>query len=104
MFEGLHEGRILCSAAADDNILLTGGESTVKLTESLYTICIIFGTFLQVVCVWKIQYSGPKDRSKAQLQLKHTLYGHTGPITCLAASTSYNLILSGSKVRYQLLW
>ena len=31
MFEGLHEGRILCSAAADDNILLTGGESTVKL-------------------------------------------------------------------------
>ena len=30
VFEGLHEGRILCTAAADDNVLLTGGESTVS--------------------------------------------------------------------------
>ncbi len=30
MFEGLHQGRILCSAVADDATLLTGGESTVR--------------------------------------------------------------------------
>ena len=30
VFEGLHEGRILCSAATDDNLLLTGGESAVS--------------------------------------------------------------------------
>ena len=35
MFEGLHEGRILCSAAADDNILLTGGESTVCYNQGI---------------------------------------------------------------------
>lgn len=36
VFEGLHEGRILCSAAADNNILLTGGESTVRMyTENI---------------------------------------------------------------------
>ena len=30
VFEGLHEGRILCAAVANDNTLLTGGESTVS--------------------------------------------------------------------------
>ena len=50
MFEGLHEGRILCSAAADDNILLTGGESTVKVLD---TICIVFRFLLHLrLCVY----------------------------------------------------
>lgn len=30
VFEGLHEGRMLCAAVANDNTLLTGGESTVR--------------------------------------------------------------------------
>ena len=42
--------------------------------------------------------TGVKDKSPVRLQLKHTLYGHTGPVQCLATSASYNLIVSGSKV------
>ena len=30
VFESLHEGRIMCAAAADENMILTGGDSTVS--------------------------------------------------------------------------
>jgi hypothetical protein len=30
VFEGLHQGRILCASVADDTTLLTAGESTVR--------------------------------------------------------------------------
>ena len=43
--------------------------------------------------------TGGKDKSPTVLSLKHTLHGHTEPVTCLASSSSYNLIVSGSKVR-----
>ena len=32
MFEGLQQGRILCTAALDENVLLTAGENTVSGT------------------------------------------------------------------------
>ncbi len=41
---------------------------------------------------------GVRDKSPIQIQLKHTLHGHTSPVTCLATSSSYNIIVSGSKV------
>ena len=40
MFEGLHQGRILCSAIADDTTLLTGGESTVSPILTCVCVCI----------------------------------------------------------------
>ena len=45
MFEGLHQGRILCSAIADDTTLLTGGESTVSplLTGACECVCVLMG-------------------------------------------------------------
>ena len=52
----------------------------------------------QVVCVWEMKHSGPKERARTQLYLKDTLHGHTAPVTCLATSANYNLIVSGSKV------
>lgn len=54
VFEGLHEGRILCTAAADNNILLTGGESTVKLSEKFWIPHVLFFklfTIIGCVCV-----------------------------------------------------
>ena len=32
VFENLHRGRILCSAVGGENMLLTGGDSTVRST------------------------------------------------------------------------
>ena len=55
---------------------------------------------LQIVCVWELKNAGSKDRSPVQLQLKHTLHGHFDAVTCIAASSAYNIIVSGSKVRY----
>ena len=43
---------------------------------------------------------GLKGRSPVQLQLKHTLHGHTDAVTCIAASAAFNIIVSGSKVGY----
>jgi len=48
--------------------------------------------------VWEMKHSGPKERSRMQLHLEHTLHGHTAAVTCLATSVSYNLVVSGSKV------
>jgi len=45
-----------------------------------------------------MKHSGPKERARTQLYLKDTLHGHTAPVTCLATSANYNLIVSGSKV------
>ena len=109
VYEGLQQGKIMCAAALDDFTLLTAGDSTVSLdmvshTHSLSHSCLLTHSLTcfsppQVVYVWSVKGSGPKDRSPKHLQLKHTLHGHTGAVTCLATSASYNLIVSGSKVR-----
>lgn len=49
-----------------------------------------------MVTVW--QYD------KKKLTIKKNLYGHTEPVTCLAASRAYNLIVSGSRDRTCILW
>ncbi|XP_019848853.1 PREDICTED: WD repeat and FYVE domain-containing protein 3-like isoform X2 [Amphimedon queenslandica] len=85
VFEGLQQGRILCTAALDENVLLTAGENTI-------------------VYVWNLKSGGPKERVPSSLSLKHTLHGHTGPILCLATSSSYNIIVSGSKDRTCIIW
>ena len=100
MFENLHQGRILCATMAEDNMLLTGGDSTVcacvHVTLSKCTCYVWY--IIQIVCVWEIKNVGSRERSPVQLQLKHTLHGHTDSVTCIAASTAYNIIVSGSKV------
>ena len=55
-------------------------------------------SLVQIVCVWEMKNVGSRERSPVQLQLKHTLHGHTDSVTCIAASTAYNIIVSGSKV------
>ena len=43
-------------------------------------------------------------RDKRALTLKQPLYGHTEPVTCLAASSTYNVIISGSRDRTCIIW
>lgn len=50
--------------------------------------------------VWELG----KGRDRQRLQLKRPLYGHTEPVTCLATSAAYNLIVSGSRDRTCVLW
>ncbi|CAD5124378.1 unnamed protein product [Dimorphilus gyrociliatus] len=73
-------GEVLCAAAPNNKTLVTGGTSCV-------------------VCVWHMTTG--KD---AQLALKKALYGHTEPITCITASSSHNIIASGSRDRSVMLW
>ena len=55
---------------------------------------------LQVVNVWEFG----KGRDKRLLQLRQPLFGHTEPVTCLAASSGYNIIVSGSRDRTVIVW
>lgn len=44
------------------------------------------------------------DVGERELKLKAHLYGHSEPITCLASSPSYNIIVSGSKDLTCIIW
>ncbi|XP_063969658.1 WD repeat and FYVE domain-containing protein 3-like isoform X2 [Lytechinus pictus] len=80
--EGNGCGEVLCAVCPNSKTLITGGSSTV-------------------VNVWQLEMG--KERSK-QMSLKQALYGHMGAVTCLAASTSYNIIVSGSRDQSCLMW
>ena len=45
-----------------------------------------------------------KRKDKRSLILRRSLYGHTEPVTCLAASAGYNIIVSGSRDRTCIVW
>jgi len=70
-------GEIICCSAASDKILVTGSTNTV-------------------VSVW--------DVCERELRLKSHMFGHSEPITCIAASPSYNIIVSGSKDASCIVW
>ncbi|XP_048248442.1 WD repeat and FYVE domain-containing protein 3-like isoform X1 [Haliotis rufescens] len=79
VFECLDNGEILCAACPNSKLFITGG-------------------FSCVVNVWEYI---PKERKAF---LKRPLYGHTEPVTCLAASPAYNVIISGSRDRTCIIW
>ena len=56
--------------------------------------------FTQVVNVWEFG----RGKDKKSLHLKQPLYGHTEAVTCVAASPTYNIIVSGSRDRTCLMW
>ncbi|KAJ6661706.1 hypothetical protein lerEdw1_013228 [Lerista edwardsae] len=75
-------GDCLCAVCPTPTTLITSGSSSV-------------------MCFWEL--STTKDGSTC-LKLKKPLYGHTQPVTCLAASTSYSLVVSGSADRSCIIW
>ena len=51
-----------------------------------------------MVCVWVY------DKKQKQLHLHHSLYGHTDTVTCLAADTTWNIAVSGSRDTTAIIW
>ena len=49
MFEGLHQGRILCAAVADDTTLLTAGDSTVRYCNDMILISVLTDVLISVL-------------------------------------------------------
>lgn len=74
----LMPNEILCCTIPNSRTMITAG------TESLIT-------------VWKIE----RMRSFTPIM---NLYGHVEPVTCLASSQSYSLIVSGSRDRTAIIW
>lgn len=76
--DNLMPNEILCCTIPNSRTMITAG------TESLIT-------------VWKIE----KMRSFTPIM---NLYGHVEPVTCLASSQSYSLIVSGSRDKTAIIW
>ncbi|XP_053688917.1 WD repeat and FYVE domain-containing protein 3 isoform X2 [Sabethes cyaneus] len=72
-------GEILACACPNAKTIIMAG------TNSILTVCDI-------------------DFKQKQLFVKHTLHGHTDAVTCLTASTAFNIIVSGSKDRSAIIW
>uniref|UniRef100_A0A8C3MC64 Uncharacterized protein n=1 Tax=Geospiza parvula TaxID=87175 RepID=A0A8C3MC64_GEOPR len=75
-------GKCLCAVCPSATTIITSGTSSV-------------------VCVW--EFSLVKDKVKC-LKLRQALYGHTQAVTCLAASVTYSIFVSGSDDRTCIIW
>ncbi|TEA39142.1 hypothetical protein DBR06_SOUSAS13510053 [Sousa chinensis] len=75
-------GRCLCAVCPSPTTIVTSGTSAV-------------------VCVWELSMA--KGRTTG-LHLKQALYGHTQAVTCLAASATFSLLVSGSQDCSCILW
>ncbi|XP_061857387.1 WD repeat- and FYVE domain-containing protein 4 isoform X3 [Colius striatus] len=75
-------GKCLCAVCPSATTVITSGTSSV-------------------VCVWEL--SLVKDKVKC-LNLRQALYGHTQAVTCLAASVTYSIFVSGSNDRTCIIW
>uniref|UniRef100_A0A803XXU5 WDFY family member 4 n=1 Tax=Meleagris gallopavo TaxID=9103 RepID=A0A803XXU5_MELGA len=75
-------GKCLCAVCPSATTIITSGTSSV-------------------VCVWEL--SLVKDKVK-RLSLRQALYGHSQSVTCLAASVTYSIIVSGSDDRTCIIW
>ncbi|XP_036079371.1 WD repeat- and FYVE domain-containing protein 4 isoform X5 [Rousettus aegyptiacus] len=75
-------GRCLCAVCPSPTTIVTSGASAV-------------------VCVWELGMAKGRPRG---LHLKQALYGHTQAVTCLAASVTFSLLVSGSQDCTCILW
>ncbi|XP_058155114.1 WD repeat- and FYVE domain-containing protein 4 isoform X2 [Dasypus novemcinctus] len=75
-------GRCLCAVCPSPTTIVTSGASAV-------------------VCVWELSMTKSHARG---LRLRQALYGHTQPVTCLATSAAFSLLVSGSQDRTCILW
>lgn len=75
-------GRCLCAVCPSPTTIVTSGASAV-------------------VCVWELSMAKGRPRG---LHLKQALYGHTQAVTCLTASVTFSLLVSGSQDCTCILW
>ncbi|TNN20222.1 WD repeat and FYVE domain-containing protein isoform 3 [Schistosoma japonicum] len=113
VFEMVDQNEILCCASPNKYTIITAGLSTVvrvwflssnemsggsNMTSNTSGVGILSGSGSSSSAYGYQSFGGPR------LKLRATLYGHTDAITCLAASDSFNLIVSGSRDRSCILW
>lgn len=79
--EHLHQGQISCAAFADHRTLITAGTD---------------GT----VSVWQVQTTS----KSVDLQPKACLFGHVNPVTIMAISRSFSVLVSASNDNTVLVW
>ncbi|XP_076787562.1 WD repeat- and FYVE domain-containing protein 4 isoform X2 [Arvicanthis niloticus] len=75
-------GPCLCAVCPSPTMIITSGASAV-------------------VCVWELSLVKGRPRG---LKLQQALYGHTQAVTCLTASVTFSLLVSGSQDRTCMLW
>ncbi|KAG0176918.1 hypothetical protein DFQ29_005470 [Apophysomyces sp. BC1021] len=80
VFENMHVGYINAACFPDSRTLVTGGTDNV-------------------VCIWKIKQDKATD-----FTLLENLRGHTAPITTIASSRSYSILVSGSEDKTAIVW
>lgn len=73
------KGEILCATVPNSKTIITAGTNSVLF-------------------VWRV-----KSKS-LNLSLVQKLYGHTDAVTCLASSSSYGIVVSGSRDKTCILW
>ncbi|WWC88365.1 uncharacterized protein L201_003276 [Kwoniella dendrophila CBS 6074] len=101
----------------DGSIRIYYQESTsiklIQLVEGIYVKDAIFASPSLVISAssqgvltaWRLYIkSGGHRRGDATLQREATLRGHVGKITCLAANTSWSLLVSGSEDGTAMVW
>lgn len=75
-------GPCLCAVCPSPTMIVTSGASAV-------------------VCIWELSLVKGRPRG---LKLRQALYGHTQAVTCLTASVTFSLLVSGSQDRTCILW
>ncbi|CAH8629332.1 unnamed protein product [Schistosoma mattheei] len=111
IFEMVDQNEILCCTSPNRHTIITAGLSTVVRVWFLNShevgnnmassnnpsgVAMVSGLSSSVY--------GCQSFGDSRLKLRATLYGHTDAITCLTASDSFNLIVSGSRDRSCILW
>lgn len=74
-----NSGEILTCACPNAKMIITAGTNSV-------------------VTIWKF------DATRKTLAVRNSMHGHTDAVTCLAASSAYNVIVSGSRDGTAIIW
>ena len=90
----MHDVQITCAAITQDGkLLVSGGLDSVRGLSRVYSVVLII-PLPQVVSVHKLQNDG--KNGKLKFQHMKNLVDHQAPITCVAVSRAYSIVVSAS--------
>nr|CDS28413.2 hypothetical transcript [Hymenolepis microstoma] len=109
VFEMVNSSQVLCAAAPNSSTIVTAGMTGVVKVWQLRKPCDDQG---KPFCPSEWNSASNDNHSSnvvfgttpSALQLSGCLYGHTDVVTCLAASDSFNLIVSGGRDCTCIVW
>lgn len=80
-FENIQDGAIFTCCSPDSRVIVTAGASCV-------------------INVWELS----KTMKMRRMQLKTRLYAHTDTVTCMAVSSQYHMLVTGSRDQSCIIW